>query len=157
MSPVLQFALAAALLLLVIVLVALGRAAGRPRDLVAVPPADRSDGGAALGGGPPPAQVMRLIQQRRKIDAIRVLRRHTGLPLAEAKRVVDHLSAGGSPPPWFATMGPVEAPAKLPVDDGVRADVVALARQGKKIQAIKLVRHHTGWKLAEAKRYVESL
>ncbi|MFG2054919.1 hypothetical protein ACGFI9_12895 [Micromonospora sp. NPDC048930] len=85
------------------------------------------------------------------------MRQHTGLPLAEAKQVVDHLDDGGSPPPWFATMGPVDGPAKLPVDDRVRADVTALARQGKKIQAIKLLRDRTGWKLAEAKRYVESL
>ncbi|MFU8850610.1 50S ribosomal protein L7/L12 [Micromonospora sp. SL1-18] len=151
MSPALQFALAAALAVVLVVLVALRLAAGRPRDLVARPPP--GDGGP-VAAAPPQAQVLRLIRQRRKIEAIKVLRQQTGLPLAEAKRVVDELAAGGPAPPWPDATGPA---ATGPVDDALRTAVAALAHQGKKIQAIKLLRDRTGWKLAEAKRYVESL
>ena len=39
----------------------------------------------------------------------------------------------------------------------MRDKAAALARAGKKINAIKLVRELTGWSLAKAKSYVESL
>ena len=37
------------------------------------------------------------------------------------------------------------------------AELRALVAEGQKIQAIKRVREHTGWGLAEAKDYVEGL
>lgn len=44
------------------------------------------------------AEVRALIQQRRKIDAIKVVRQHTGIGLKEAKDVVDALDRELRPP-----------------------------------------------------------
>ncbi|WP_091673667.1 hypothetical protein [Micromonospora auratinigra] len=138
MPPALQAALVGALTAAVVVPIALRRAAGRPRDLVAP---DRPTG---------EAPVLRLVREQRRIEAVAVLRQQTGLPLKEAKQVVDLLAAVALPPP--ARDGAVG-----PLDDELRASAAALVRAGRKIQAVKVVREHTGWSLADAKRYVDSL
>lgn len=45
----------------------------------------------------------------------------------------------------------------LEINAGINAEVLALAKAGKKIEAIKLYREQTGVSLKEAKDYVESL
>ncbi|MEV0152201.1 50S ribosomal protein L7/L12 [Micromonospora sp. NPDC050686] len=140
MSAGVQVALGVAVVVVVLLVVVLGRATGRPRELGA--PGRSAEGGQA--------EVLRLVGERRTVEAVKVLRQQTGLPLLEAKRVVDLLAAGGS---W----SPGSAPPGADVDDGVRAEAARLAHGGRKIQAIKLVREHTNWSLAEAKGYVERL
>ncbi|WFE38950.1 50S ribosomal protein L7/L12 [Micromonospora sp. WMMD998] len=138
MSEGVQFALLAGLAALLLVLV-FRRAAGRPRDLVAPDP--------ATGGGQ--AEVLRLARAGRTVEAVKLLRQQTGLPLLEAKQAVDALRAGGTLP--AAPAGPADP------DGEVRAAATRLVRAGKKIHAVKLVREHTSWSLAEAKRYVDRL
>jgi ribosomal protein L7/L12 len=59
------------------------------------------------------------------------------------------------PCPTFGSDVGTTAPTQL--DSGVPAEVVALARAGKAIAAIKLYRELTGAGLREAKAVVESL
>ncbi|MFI2711741.1 50S ribosomal protein L7/L12 [Micromonospora sp. NPDC018662] len=138
MPEAVQFALLAVLVVLLLLWLVLRRAAGRPRDLVAPDP--------AAGGGQ--GEVLRLAREGRTVEAVKLLRQQTGLPLLEAKQAVDALRAGGTLP---------ARNAGVEVDPGLRAEATRLARAGKKIHAIKLVREHTNWSLAEAKRYVERL
>lgn len=99
-------------------------------------------------------EVLALLAQGRKIEAIKVARQHTGWGLKEAKDYVETLPASDPP------LAPYEAPeadhaTELPPD--VEAQARDLTRQGRKIEAIKLVRQHTGWGLKEAKEYVDRL
>jgi len=49
-------------------------------------------------------------------------------------------------------------PAVRPAPDAATAQqIIDLVNQGKKIEAIKLVRERTGWGLAEAEAYVDRL
>ena len=43
------------------------------------------------------------------------------------------------------------------IDEMTLNRIKALLKQGNKLQAIKLLREKTGWGLAEAKKYVESI
>ncbi|MGC4890833.1 50S ribosomal protein L7/L12 [Micromonospora sp. DT227] len=139
MPEAVQFALPAVLVVLLLLWFVLRRSAGRPRDLVAPDP--------VAGGGQ--GEVLRLARAGHTVEAVRLLRQQTGLPLLEAKQAVDALRAGG----------PLPAPPGGPVDPGggVRAEATRLVHAGKKIHAVKLVREHTNWSLAEAKRYVDRL
>ena len=139
MSPAVQIALAVALVVVVFLLLLVLRR-DRPRDLVA--PDRRAGGGQA--------EVLRLIHAGRQVEAVKLLREQTGWSLLEAKQAVDALASGGTLSPG------APAPGKG-VDDAVRAEAARLLRQGKKIQAIKVVREHTHMSLADAKRYVEGL
>ncbi|MDG4802338.1 50S ribosomal protein L7/L12 [Micromonospora sp. WMMD980] len=134
-----QFVLLAVIAMLLLLLFVFRRPAGRPRDLLAPDP--------ATGGGQ--GEVLRLAREGRTVEAVKLLREQTGLPLLEAKQAVDALRAGGVPPARPA--GPAD------LDDAVRAEATRLTHRGKKIHAVKLVREHTGWSLAEAKRYVDRL
>jgi ribosomal protein L7/L12 len=91
--------------------------------------------------------VRALLQQGRKIEAIKVYRQLTGVGLKEAKDYVDALEAGRAPP----------AAAASPAPAGGLDEVRALALQGNKIQAIKRYRELTGVGLKEAKDYVDRL
>ncbi|MEE3920055.1 ribosomal protein L7/L12 [Micromonospora sp. BRA006-A] len=79
-----------------------------------------------------------------------MLREQTGLSLLDAKRAVDALAAGGA---W--SPGPRRPGRASTRRCGPRP--ARLLYQGKKIQAIKVVREHTHMSLADAKRYVEGL
>ena len=81
-----------------------------------------------------------------KIGAIRVLREATGVGLAEAKAAVEHLERTGSMP-----AKPKPAPADVPVE------LADLARQGKTVEAIKILRERRELSLADAKRIVDGL
>ncbi|MBY8870964.1 50S ribosomal protein L7/L12 [Micromonospora sp. PLK6-60] len=142
----------------VVLLLVFGRGSWRPRELGA--PGRTAEEGQA--------EVLRLVRDGRTVEAVKVLRQQTGLGLLEAKRAVDLLAAGGSWPPGAAPPGNgVAGRAGVAdgagvvdgahLDDGVRAEAARLAHGDRKIQAIKLVREHTNWTLAEAKRYVDGL
>lgn len=89
------------------------------------------------------AEVLALMDQGKKIEAIKVYRVRHGVGLAEAKAAVETLADGRTP----------VAEASSEADD----DVLNLMRGGKKIAAIKVYRerYHVG--LKEAKEAVEAL
>ncbi|MGE4073609.1 MAG: ribosomal protein L7/L12 [Lysobacterales bacterium] len=91
-----------------------------------------------------PADVLEAIGRGETIEAIKLLRGHTGLGLAEAKYLLDQYRAG-----QIAPAVPESADADMPTD--VRE---ALAR-GNMIEAIKLLRRHTGLGLKEATDLVD--
>ena len=92
-----------------------------------------------------PADVLEAIGRGETIEAIKLLREHTGLGLTEAKYLVDQYRLGS-----FQSLTPDAVDTDMPAD--VRA---ALAR-GQKIEAIKLLRGHTGLGLKEAKDWIEA-
>jgi ribosomal protein L7/L12 len=99
-------------------------------------------------------QIADLIREGKKIEAIKLLRESTGVDLKQAKDEIDRLSdqvAGQAPPPVLP------APLGKTLTESLSKKAVELVRQGKKIQAIKLVREHTGMGLKEAKEEVEAL
>ncbi|SEE93073.1 Ribosomal protein L7/L12 C-terminal domain-containing protein [Jiangella alba] len=99
------------------------------------------------------AHIQQLVAQGRKIQAIKVLREHTGLGLKQAKDTVERMEESG-----VVAALDVAAPAAPPSSDEVMARVRALAAQGKKIHAIKELRdHRPGLGLKEAKDIVERL
>jgi ribosomal protein L7/L12 len=89
---------------------------------------------------------------RRLIEAIKLLREATGCGLAEAKNAVDQYrarlqgEATASSPTAFDFMSPAK-----------RQEILQAVRSGQKIEAIKLVRDLTGCGLKEAKDFVESI
>jgi ribosomal protein L7/L12 len=98
-----------------------------------------------------PQQIAELIRQGKKSEAIKLLRDTTGLGLREAKEEIERISselAGQQPLPLHA------------MDSGmheVSQEVLALAHEGKKIEAIKLLREQTGLGLKESKEKVDAL
>lgn len=101
---------------------------------------------------PPPLQdsledrIRLLLDQRQKIEAIKVYREENGSSLAEAKDAVESLQLGGS----------LQSRAR-DVPEGFEGEVLRLLGEGKKIEAIKLYREHQGGGLKEAKEAVDSL
>ena len=99
-----------------------------------------------MQSGPLPDDVLAALQRGQTIEAIKLLRGSTGLGLAEAKDLIDrHL---GGRPVSIARSTPL---TELP------ADVAAAMQQGNKLEAIRLLREHTGIGLKEAKEAVESI
>ena len=93
-----------------------------------------------------PEHIADLIQQGRKLEAIKLIREESGVGLAEAKAAVDQLSGAQA-------LGRSEAAAPEDVD----AEVQALAYEGRTIEAIKRLREQTGLGLKEAKALIEQL
>ena len=90
-----------------------------------------------------------LIEQGRKIEAIKLLREATGASLAEAKEQVERLTAEAAGQPDPAEQHGLDT-------NGLPEDVLALARAGQKIEAIKLLRERNGIGLKEAKEQVDA-
>jgi ribosomal protein L7/L12 len=120
--------------------------------------------GRAVTSAPPPApvgtmdtrplehEVIRLLEQRKKIQAIKVVRQHSGLGLAEAKFVVEEVERTGQlrlPEPGH--------PPTASVDEDVLDSARRLKTEGKAIEAIKLIRQHTRLGLKEAKDVYDTL
>jgi ribosomal protein L7/L12 len=99
-------------------------------------------------------KIADLIREGRKIEAIKLLRESTGIGLKQAKEEVERLSKEMS----GQASSPAISDAGGPGPSGALSkEVVDLARQGKKIQAIKLLREQTGIGLKEAKEQVEEV
>jgi large subunit ribosomal protein L7/L12 len=96
-----------------------------------------------------------------KINAIKRLREMRTISLADAKKVVDVLAAGGTLPvasPTTIASGGVSGAVTSPSSVGTLADRARLLRdEAGPIPAIKYVREQTGMSLAEAKRFVDAL
>lgn len=94
-------------------------------------------------------RIAELIEQGRKIEAIKLLRENTGIGLAEAKAQIEQLSAEAT--------GQVPPAERTGLDkSGLPEDVLALAHAGRKIEAIKVLRERTGLGLKEAKERIEA-
>jgi len=101
------------------------------------------------------AELLRQLQRGNKIEAIKLLREHTGVGLKEAKDAVEALERNAAAPlPAAAPEVPMSPHlASLDIDPEVRL----LLQRGNKIAAIKRVRELTGWGLKESKDYVDRL
>lgn len=99
-------------------------------------------------------RIADLIAQGRKLEAIKELRELTGIGLKEAKEEIERLMAEVDGRELTAT-------AQLPVSghgpEPGHEEVAALARAGRKLEAIKLLRSQTGLGLKEAKEAVEKM
>ena len=93
---------------------------------------------------PLPPEVRDAIARGDALEAIKLLRRRTGVGLKEAKHVVEH---GGLGAAGFAPASPASTTLSAPVIDALR--------RGDKIDAIKLLRSETGLGLKEAKDAIE--
>ncbi len=96
------------------------------------------------------AKIEGMVHKGNKLQAIAIYRRETGVDLKAAKDAIEALERGE---PWVAPMPVGLSPQ---VDSDVGDQVRELLRNGKKIDAIKLVREKTGMGFAEAKTMVES-
>ena len=112
--------------------------------------ASRLRGGPAPGSvaspTPTPTGIKSLIVAGKFVDAIAQYRQLTGLGLYEAKQAVDRMRISGA---WEAP--PAAAPAAN--DDAV----LALVRENKLIEAIKLYQSKHGVDLTTAKQAVDKL
>ena len=95
--------------------------------------------------------IISMLEQGRKIDAIRMYREQTGAGLREAKDAVEALERGENLPAAARPAGSAGVRADL------KADVWALMQDGQKIQAIKFYRERTGCGLKQAKDAVEAV
>jgi ribosomal protein L7/L12 len=86
-----------------------------------------------------------LLAEGRKIEAIKRYREATGADLATAKEVVESLERAQSPV------------ADKPSDSELDNEIASLLASGRKIEAIKVYRRHTGAGLKEAKDAVEAI
>ena len=128
---------------------------------------------AAVGGDPTQftfspdlmTEVNALVQQDQRIAAIKLLRTQTpGLSLLAAKNIVDRMAqrqpGTGRPTGPSLTKPPLDAdlrPSSAAVPLDVELQVRSMVTDGQKIAAIKLVREVTGWGLAQAKAYTDTL
>ncbi len=90
-----------------------------------------------------------LVQAGRQIEAIKLVRRQTGVSLVEARDYVRALDQGAAP-----ALPTLPAPPMV-VDQELDAEIRTLLVESKKIHAVKLVRDRTGMGLREAKDYVD--
>ncbi|MEV4668822.1 ribosomal protein L7/L12 [Microbacterium sp. LWO12-1.2] len=114
------------------------------------------------------AEIDRLVAAGQKINAIKVLREHSGLSLKDAKDRIDHWSASTTAPHLAAVSNagaayssitpasatPSSVRAALPAS--VVADIDRLVAGNQQIAAIKLVREHTGLGLKESKNVIDA-
>ena len=94
--------------------------------------------------------ITELIRQGKKLQAVKLLRDTTGMDLKRATEEVERIAAAS---PGIAVATYTGAAEYAPVSEEVRS----LAQQGKKIEAIKLLRRQTGLGLKEAKEKVDGI
>lgn len=98
-----------------------------------------------IPAGPLPANVLDALQRGNAVEAIKLLRESSGLGLKEAKDAIDeHLR--GSP----ACTGAAASVRPFP------PSVAGALHRGNKIEAIRLLREHTGLGLKEAKDAIDA-
>jgi ribosomal protein L7/L12 len=106
--------------------------------------------------GPLEDQLLALVRQRKKIYAIKLLRERTGVGLKEAKDAVEALERTGR-----LRLPGDSRDLKQPYRGGDPAEFIGEARRlkehGRAIEAIKLIRAHTGLGLKEAKDFYDNL
>lgn len=95
-------------------------------------------------------EVIRLLERRQKIQAIKLVRQHTRLGLKEAKDVVEEVERTGR------LRLPHQQPQPFVAED-VLGEARRLKHAGRAIDAIKLIRQHTGMGLKQAKDAYDAL
>jgi len=98
-------------------------------------------------------EVQSLLIQGRKIEAIKLLKEGSGIPLEAAKTAVDAMEKLGTL--GTTTLSITTNTTTLSQQDS--AEIQRLIRQGEKIEAIKLIRDRTGLGLKEAKDVADRL
>ena len=104
-------------------------------------------------------RITDLLRQGRKLDAIRAYRQLTGGSLQQAYTAIDALERGETPPAASSAAASPEADtplAELRLTDWER-EALALIKQQRKLEAIKLVRERTGQDLQTAMETVDRL
>jgi len=131
-----------------------GRASAPPAGAARRPaPVERAPTTTApMKAAPVEVKVKGLIEQGRKIEAIKLVR-ETGNPSLEAaKDSVDAIEQHGRP-----TLGEMGMMSTIRLTQELSRQVRQLIARGEKIEAIRLVRDQTGLDLKEAKELVERL
>ncbi|MFI6793198.1 hypothetical protein ACIBG4_38315 [Nonomuraea sp. NPDC050383] len=145
--PELLFMLCLALLAVAIIVFAAARAARRPVE-------------PAPGPQEVDARIRHLAAAGKQIEAIKVLRTHTGMSLRDAKLAVDGL-AHGRPIRHPALQGPALQQPGPQQPAGPAADLATRVRRlksdGRADQAVFLVRGETGMGHDEAVAFVDSI
>lgn len=90
-------------------------------------------------------EIRSLLDQGKKIEAVKVYKDQTGSSLKDAKDAVESLPRGASLPQPNAA------------DTDWEAEVLQLLGQGEKIKAVKLYRNRTGASLFDSKQAVEEM
>lgn len=98
-------------------------------------------------------EIMGLLANGRKIEAIRILMKYTGMPVAEAKIVVENDFSQIQVTESGRQTGKVHSLADLP--DNQKQEITNMLNDGRKVQAIKLLQDYTGLGLAEAKAVID--
>lgn len=101
-------------------------------------------------------RIAELLRQGRKMEAIKFFSEATGVDLSTAKKEIELIAA--------AMVAEEKNKGGMPSGDiyyspggGLPSDVMALVREGKKIEAIKLLRDQTGLGLKEAKDKIDAV
>lgn len=104
-----------------------------------------------MGPGSISDRALAALRTGNMIEAIKIVRQETGLGLAEAKQLVEHVDRGGGSLPDSSFRGQFSEPEDidLPV-----AALVAL-REGKLIDAVAALREKSGLGLMESKQAIE--
>lgn len=92
------------------------------------------------------AQLAALLDRGKKIEAIERLRQRTGMGLAEAKAEIERIEMRAT-----AIWAPSSRTQATPPAASVEVDIRQLAQQGRRIEAIKLLRERKRIGLKEAK------
>jgi ribosomal protein L7/L12 len=92
-------------------------------------------------------------------NQLAIVSRQMGVPFLQTPAISDPTPGGVYYDPGTASYDPTAQPSPLidPGPGGIPADIVAMARSGKKIQAIKRYREMTNCDLRTAKRVIDSL
>jgi ribosomal protein L7/L12 len=101
-------------------------------------------------------RVRALLRQRQKIQAIKLVRERTGIGLKEAKDAVEELERTDRLPADLPSGRGMKARG-APVAGEFLAEARHLKERRRAIEAVKLIRAHTGLGLKEAKDLYDSL
>ena len=114
-------------------------------------PAPRSAAGAPADHGLLPDQIKALLARGNKFEAIKLARSRTGFSLEAAKNMVETIEkaggTAGAPSAAPSTVNPMELIRNA---SGLSREVLQLVKEGKKIDAIQLIRAKTGLGLKQA-------
>jgi ribosomal protein L7/L12 len=101
------------------------------------------------------AQAHDLLSRSRKIEAIKLVRHYTDWNLQEAKDYVESL--GAKHQGQSVLSGEIPADVGMSISSSVMDEVRTLLLERRKIEAIRLVRSHTGWGLKESKEFIDKI
>ncbi|MGD1857324.1 MAG: ribosomal protein L7/L12 [Leptolyngbyaceae cyanobacterium] len=98
--------------------------------------------------------LQRLLQQNKKIEAIKLVRSKTGWGLKQSKEYVEMFPDVAPLPDSSNSSQPAMEPFDINRYD-INDRIKLLLQQNQKVTAIKLVRTATNWSLKESKEYID--